>query len=146
MTNLEPSYIINPSTEITAAATEAETVMLAESEAADSKPAEIIMSESKRLISTEDLWRIVDNLHDEIMVYDDDYRMVYINKAAWRHYGKSPETLLGESFERLDETYWETLLFLMFTELTRLLPSVRLPIWDLILLPFLCRFLMMKAT
>ena len=26
--------------------------------------------------------------------------------AAWRHYGKSPETLLGESFERLDETYW----------------------------------------
>lgn len=106
MTNLEPSYIINPSTEITAAATEAETVMLAESEAADSKPAEIIMSESKRLISTEDLWRIVDNLHDEIMVYDDDYRMVYINKAAWRHYGKSPETLLGESFERLDETYW----------------------------------------
>lgn len=69
-------------------------------------PAEKMMSEGKRLISTEDLWRIVDNLHDEIMVYDNNYRMVYINKAAWRHYGKSPDTLLGESFDKLDETYW----------------------------------------
>ena len=59
-----------------------------------------------REISTEDLWKILDGLHDEIMVYDDDYRLVYVNSACERHYGKTPQELIGASFKDLDETYW----------------------------------------
>lgn len=57
-------------------------------------------------ISTEDLWKILDGLHDEIMIYDNDYRLVYVNNACERHYGKSQKDLIGASFKDLDETYW----------------------------------------
>ncbi len=42
-------------------------------------------------VATEDLWQIIENLHDEIMVYDNDYHLVFVNKAAERHYGKTAE-------------------------------------------------------
>lgn len=57
-------------------------------------------------IETEDLWEIIENLHDEIMVYDDAYHLVFVNKAAERHYGKKSEELIGTHFSKLDETYW----------------------------------------
>ena len=57
-------------------------------------------------VATEDLWQIIENLHDEIMVYDNDYHLVFVNKAAERHYGKTAEELIGTHFSQLDETYW----------------------------------------
>lgn len=57
-------------------------------------------------ISSEDLWEIVNNLHDEIMVYDNDYNLLYVNKAAERHYGIPQDEMLGKKFSQLDETYW----------------------------------------
>lgn len=42
--------------------------------------------------------RIIDNLHDEIIVYDHNYRIVYINKACERHYGFRQEDMIGKSF------------------------------------------------
>lgn len=57
-------------------------------------------------IRSEDLWEIVNNLHDEIMVYDNDYNLLYVNKAAERHYGIPQDEMLGKKFSQLDETYW----------------------------------------
>lgn len=42
--------------------------------------------------------RIIDNLHDEIIVYDNNYRIIYINKACERHYGFRQEEMIGKSF------------------------------------------------
>lgn len=64
------------------------------------------MAGSRYGISEEDLWRIVDSLHDEIMIYDNNYRMIYVNCAAQRHYGKKPEELIGKRHEQLDDIYW----------------------------------------
>ncbi len=50
--------------------------------------------------------RVIDELHDEIMIYDNEYRLVYVNKAAYRHYGVKPEDLIGKCFHELDGTYW----------------------------------------
>lgn len=57
-------------------------------------------------ISNQDLFEIVDHLHDEIMVYDNDYTLLFVNKAAERHYGIRPEEIIGKKFSQLDETYW----------------------------------------
>lgn len=62
--------------------------------------------QNKYPVATEDLWQIIENLHDEIMVYDNDYHLVFVNKAAERHYGKTAEELIGTHFSQLDETYW----------------------------------------
>ncbi len=35
--------------------------------------------------------RLIDNLHDEIIIYDNKYRMLYVNKACERHYGFTQE-------------------------------------------------------
>lgn len=53
-----------------------------------------------------DFKKIVDHLHDEIMIYDADYQLVYVNNASIRHYGKTPAELIGMKFEALDEVYW----------------------------------------
>lgn len=42
--------------------------------------------------------RLVDNLHDEIIIYDNDYRMLYVNKACERHYGFTQEEMIGLPF------------------------------------------------
>lgn len=57
-------------------------------------------------ICDEDLWEIIENIHDEIMIYDHAYQLVFVNKAAERHYGKTAEELIGTPFSQLDETYW----------------------------------------
>ena len=51
-----------------------------------------------------DFKEIIDNLHDEIMVYDDDYTLVYVNQAALRHYGVPAEDLIGRRFDELADT------------------------------------------
>ena len=49
-------------------------------------------------IDFETFARIIDNLHDEIIVYDNNYRIIYINKACERHYGFRQEEMIGKSF------------------------------------------------
>jgi len=42
--------------------------------------------------------RLIDNLHDEIIIYDNNYRMLYVNKACERHYGFTQEEVVGLPF------------------------------------------------
>ena len=55
----------------------------------------------------EELKKIIDNLHDEIMIYDNNYNLIYINNASIRHYGLKPEELIGKKFGELDEIFWD---------------------------------------
>lgn len=48
---------------------------------------------------------IIDNLHDEIIIYDNNYKMLYVNKACERHYGFTPDRMLGLSFDDTVNTY-----------------------------------------
>lgn len=41
---------------------------------------------------------IVDNMYDEILIYDRNCNIVYINQACSRHYGCRPEQMIGRSF------------------------------------------------
>ena len=52
--------------------------------------------------------KIIDNLHDEIMVFDNNYNLVYLNKASYRHYGISPYQLIGSKFKDLNNVYWNS--------------------------------------
>ncbi|WP_147821181.1 PAS domain S-box protein [Salidesulfovibrio onnuriiensis] len=42
--------------------------------------------------------RIIDELHDEIIVYDNNYKVVYANKACQRHYGYTQQEMIGKNF------------------------------------------------
>ncbi|NME35834.1 sigma-54-dependent Fis family transcriptional regulator [Fusobacterium sp. FSA-380-WT-3A] len=41
---------------------------------------------------------LIDNLYDEVMIYDDCYNIVYVNNACERHYNCSAESMIGKSF------------------------------------------------
>lgn len=64
------------------------------------------MEEKEKFISSEVLHSIIDQLHDEIMIYDNNYCLVYLNKASLRHYGIPAEKLIGKKFDELDQVYW----------------------------------------
>ncbi|MBI9109589.1 sigma-54-dependent Fis family transcriptional regulator [Maridesulfovibrio ferrireducens] len=42
--------------------------------------------------------KLIDNLHDEIIIYDNNYRMLYVNKACERHYGFSQQEMINMPF------------------------------------------------
>lgn len=48
---------------------------------------------------------LIDELHDEILIYDGNYRLLYINKACERHYGFTQEEMLGLSFWDMVKKY-----------------------------------------
>lgn len=52
-----------------------------------------------RYLDENTLVRLVDELYDEVCIYDNQYRMVYVNRACRRHYGFEPKELIGK---RLD--------------------------------------------
>ncbi|MDD4844794.1 MAG: sigma 54-interacting transcriptional regulator [Anaerotignum sp.] len=64
------------------------------------------MEEKENIISSEVLRGVMDQLHDEIMIYDNNYRLVYVNQASLRHYGIPAEKLIGKQFDELDQVYW----------------------------------------
>ncbi|MCI1931173.1 MAG: PAS domain S-box protein [Clostridia bacterium] len=64
------------------------------------------MNDNFKGLSDSELRNIIDNLHDEIMIYDNNYRLVYVNNACIRHYGFGTEKFLGKKFNQLDEIYW----------------------------------------
>lgn len=62
----------------------------------------------REILPYELLKKILDNIFDEIFVYDNNYRVVYVNNASNRHYALSPSEMIGKTFfELLDEAaYW----------------------------------------
>ena len=61
---------------------------------------------------------LMDNLYDEVVVWDDNYTLVYINKASYRHYGMSPEDMIGKKFQDLikKEFWYPSVLPLVYKE------------------------------
>ncbi|MCC8165739.1 MAG: sigma 54-interacting transcriptional regulator [Planctomycetes bacterium] len=52
-------------------------------------------------------FHLIDSLYDEILIYDDNYNIVYINQACVRHYGVPPEKMIGKSFwDFVDSDWW----------------------------------------
>lgn len=54
-----------------------------------------------------DLFRILDNMYDEFLVYDNNYNILYINKACQRHYGGKPQDFIGKNFHNIMPKYWK---------------------------------------
>jgi PAS domain S-box-containing protein len=71
-----------------------------------------------RFLNYEKLKRIVDNAYDEIFVYDDNYNVVYVNKACERHYGQFQSELIGSDFHDLltEETWYPSVLPSVYEE------------------------------
>jgi len=59
--------------------------------------------ENFKYISYDVLKRVVDHAYDEIFVYDNDYKVLYVNKACERHYGMKQKALIGKDFKSLLE-------------------------------------------
>lgn len=50
---------------------------------------------------------LIDNMHDEVIVYDHNYKIVYLNRAGSRHYSCPPEEMIGRSFfDFVGENEW----------------------------------------
>ncbi|MBC18579.1 MAG: histidine kinase [Desulfovibrio sp.] len=49
--------------------------------------------------------RLIDNMHDEVIIYDNNYRLLYVNKACERHYGFTQEEMVGVPFWEIVEKY-----------------------------------------
>lgn len=51
---------------------------------------------------------IIDNVYDEIFIWDSNRTVVYANKACYRHYGLMPKDLIGKTLEELSnlEKLW----------------------------------------
>ncbi|HAE61062.1 MAG TPA: histidine kinase [Eubacteriaceae bacterium] len=54
-----------------------------------------------------DLIKILDNMYDEFLVYDNNYNILYINKACRRHYGGDQSDFIGKSFYDVMPKYWK---------------------------------------
>lgn len=51
----------------------------------------------------EEFVRLIDDVYDEIFIWDDQLRVVYANKACYRHYGAAPEEFIGKKLEEFTE-------------------------------------------
>jgi len=49
--------------------------------------------------------RLIDELHDEVIIYDNNYRLLYVNKACERHYGFTQEEMVGVPFWEIVNKY-----------------------------------------
>ena len=50
---------------------------------------------------------LIDNMYDEVLVYDNNYNIVYINQACSRHYSSTQEDMIGKTFfDFVDEHWW----------------------------------------
>lgn len=64
------------------------------------------MADKNFKMNAKDFKEVIDNLHDEIMIFDNDYNLVYLNNASIRHYGIEKAEFIGKKFSDLDEVYW----------------------------------------
>jgi TyrR family helix-turn-helix protein/PAS domain S-box-containing protein len=51
---------------------------------------------------------LIDELFDEVLIYDNNYNIVYINKACERHYGMTKDEMINHSFFDYADKYWDT--------------------------------------
>lgn len=51
---------------------------------------------------------LIDNVYDEICIWDSNNRLIYVNKACYRHYGLYPEEMIGKKLDFFldQENYW----------------------------------------
>ena len=54
----------------------------------------------------ENFVKLIDALYDEVLIYDNNYRIVYINQASVRHYGCEPWQMIGKYFSDFTKDYW----------------------------------------
>ena len=54
------------------------------------------------------LLRILNEMHDEIAIWDNNYTVLYMNSPSYRHYGVAPEDLVGKTFDYFTKTnkFW----------------------------------------
>ncbi len=57
-------------------------------------------------IGFENFIKLIDSLYDEVLIYDNNYRIVYINKASIRHYDCEPWEMIGKSFFDFTNDLW----------------------------------------
>lgn len=51
---------------------------------------------------------MIDNMYDEIFIVDNNYKLIYVNKACARHYGCSQSDMIGKTCIEFDkEKWWE---------------------------------------
>lgn len=51
--------------------------------------------------------KLVDNLYDEINIWDNNYKLLYINNACERHYGLKKDEMVGKDYyDFIKEDYW----------------------------------------
>ncbi|QZY54943.1 sigma-54 interaction domain-containing protein [Crassaminicella profunda] len=62
----------------------------------------------KNNLNYEEFIKIIDELYDEVLIYDNNYKIIYINKACERHYGMSQEEMISSSFYDFADEYWST--------------------------------------
>lgn len=51
---------------------------------------------------------LIDNMYDEVVIWDHNYNILYVNKACYRHYGLRPKDIVGKCLEEftVHEKYW----------------------------------------
>ncbi len=54
----------------------------------------------------ENFIKLIDALYDEVLIYDNNYRIVYINNASVRHYGCEPWEMIGKYFFDFTNDFW----------------------------------------
>ncbi len=59
-------------------------------------------------METKSVLTAIDLMYDELLIYDGNYNIVYINQACSRHYCCTPEQMIGKSFfDFIDKNWWE---------------------------------------
>lgn len=62
---------------------------------------------TKNRLDYDNFLKLIDNLHDEVNIWDKDYNLIYINKACERHYGFKKEEMIGKNYyDLMAEDYW----------------------------------------
>ena len=59
-------------------------------------------------------FNIIDNMYDEIFIVDNNYKLVYVNKACLRHYGCTQSDMIGKTCIEFDKEKWWEPSFLSF--------------------------------
>ena len=67
------------------------------------------MGEKKKIYGFDfpTFFNLIDNMYDEIYITDNDYKLLYVNKACARHYGATQDEMIGKtSLDFSREEWW----------------------------------------
>ena len=66
------------------------------------------MSDHIKGMDYDTFFSVIDNMYDEVLVWDGNYTIVFINQACKRHYCFDPDFMIGKTFfDLVDERRWE---------------------------------------